>query len=389
MSRLPLLGRRAVLHGGAATALLSMLGPNIAFARAATGRRFVFVIQRGAADGLATIAPTGDPAFAGLRGALAEDVAGGRKLGDFFTLHPALAQAGELYAAREALFVHAVASPYRERSHFDGQNVLETGGKAAYALRDGWLNRLLALLPPGEARATAIAATVPMVLRGAREVGSYAPSALPDASDDLLARVAALYAHDTQLHGLWSQAMQTRSLAGDQAGGERAGNGAALGALAARLLGDDGARIAVIETGGWDTHANQRGRLALQLRNLDALIGALRTGLGPAWSQTLVLVATEFGRTAAPNGTGGTDHGTGAAAMLFGGAVQGGRVIADWPGLAAASLYEGRDLKPTFDLDVLIGSVVAAHYGLDPRATLPTLFPSVSAARPIEGLVRT
>lgn len=389
MNRTSLIGRRTLLQGGAAAALVTALPASVAVARAATGRRFIFVIQRGAADGLATIAPTGDPAYAGLRGALAEDTTGGRKLDSFFALHPALTQAGELYAAGEALFVHAVASPYRDRSHFDGQNVLETGGNAAYVLRDGWLNRLLGLLPAGEARATAIAATVPMVLRGAREVGSYAPSALPDASDDLLARVAALYARDAQLHGLWSQAMQTRSLAGDQPGGGPGPNGAALGALAARLLGEDGARIAVIETGGWDTHANQRGRLALQLRNLDALIGALRTGLGPAWSQTLVLVATEFGRTAAPNGTGGTDHGTGAAAMLLGGAVQGGRVLADWPGLAPASLYEGRDLKPTLGLDTLIGSAVAAHFGLDPQSVPRTLFPSIAAARPIGGLIRT
>lgn len=389
MNRTSLIGRRTLLQGGAAAALVTALPASVAVARAATGRRFIFVIQRGAADGLATIAPTGDPAYAGLRGALAEDTTGGRKLDSFFALHPALTQAGELYAAREALFVHAVASPYRDRSHFDGQNVLETGGNAAYVLRDGWLNRLLGLLPAGEARATAIAATVPMVLRGAREVGSYAPSALPDASDDLLARVAALYARDAQLHGLWSQAMQTRSLAGDQPGAGPGPNGAALGALAARLLGEDGARIAVIETGGWDTHANQRGRLALQLRNLDALIGALRTGLGPAWSQTLVLVATEFGRTAAPNGTGGTDHGTGAAAMLLGGVVQGGRVLADWPGLAPASLYEGRDLKPTLGLDTLIGSAVAAHFGLDPQSVPRTLFPSIAATRPIGGLIRT
>lgn len=388
MTRHPLIGRRTVLRGGAAAALIAALPASIAAARAATGRRFVFVIQRGAADGLATIAPTGDPAFAGVRGALAEDIAGGRRLDDTFTLHPAMAQASELFAAREALFVHAVASPYRERSHFDGQNVLETGGNAAYALRDGWLNRLLALLPADDARATAIAATVPMVLRGAREVGSYAPSALPDASDDLLARVAALYAQDTQLHGLWTQAMQTRDLAGDQAGSGPGPNGAALGALAARLLGDEGARVAVIETGGWDTHANQRGRLALQLRNLDALIGALRTGLGPAWSQTLVLVATEFGRTAAPNGTGGTDHGTGAAAMLIGGAVQGGKVVADWPGLAPARLYEGRDLKPTLGLDALIGSAVAAHFGLDPRTAMTALFPAIASPRPIAGLIR-
>jgi uncharacterized protein (DUF1501 family) len=377
--------RRAFL-GGSAAAIAFLAAPHIAVAQAATDRRFVFIIQRGAADGLGTLAPTGDPAFAGMRGAFAQDFANGARIGDFFTLHPNLAATAALYPAREALFVHAVASPYRDRSHFDGQNVLETGGNAAYALRDGWMNRLLPLLRAGDSRAIAVSATVPVVLRGPREVASYAPSALPDASDDLLARVAGLYQGDAELHAAWAQAMQTRSMAGDLSGGQ---NGAATGALAARLLsGAEGARIAVIETGGWDTHANQRGRLGFQLRGLDALIGALKTGLGADWANTLVLVATEFGRTAAPNGTGGTDHGTASMAMLLGGAVAGGRVIADWPGMGQSALYEGRDLRPTMDLDMLIASAVSQLYRLDYAPTARTLFPNIGSARPIEGLIR-
>ena len=382
-----MLDRRTFL-GGAAGAIAFLAAPDIAVAQAATDRRFVFIIQRGAADGLGTLAPTADPAFAGLRGAFAEDFAGGARLGDY-TLHPNLAQAAALYQAREALFVHAIASPYRDRSHFDGQNVLETGGNAAYALRDGWMNRLLALLPANDSRAIAVSATVPVVLRGAREVASYAPSNLPDAPDDLLARVGSLYAQDAELHAAWDQAMQTRAMAGD-ASAANGQNGAATGALAARLLsGPNGARVAVIETGGWDTHAAQRGRLGFQLRNLDAMIGALKSGLGADWANTLVLVATEFGRTAAPNGTGGTDHGTASLAMLYGGAVAGGRVLADWPGLGQPALYEGRDLKPTMDLDVLIASAVSEHYRLDPARTGRTLFPNIGNGRPVEGLIRT
>src|SRR3954470_21339099 len=358
-----MLDRRTFLTG-AAGAIALLAAPNLAIAQAATDRRFVFIIQRGAADGLGTLAPTADPAFASLRGAFAEDFASGARLGDF-TLHPNMAQAAALYQAREALFVHAVASPYRDRSHFDGQNVLETGGNAAYALRDGWMNRLLALLPANDSKAIAVSATVPVVLRGRSEVASYAPSNLPDAPDDLLARVAGLYEQDAELHAAWTQAMQTRAMAGDVSG-NNGQNGAATGALAARLLaGAAGARVAVIETGGWDTHAGQRGRLGFQLRGLDAMLAALKTGLGPDWASTLVLVATEFGRTAAPNGTGGTDHGTASLAMLFGGAVAGGRVLADWPGLTGAALYEGRDLKPTLDLDTLIASAVSEHYRLD------------------------
>jgi uncharacterized protein (DUF1501 family) len=377
--------RRLFLGGGAgALALLAL--PRIAFAHAATDRRFVFIIQRGAADGLATLAPVGDPAFAGARAAFADDAGGAAKLDGFFALHPALAETAKLYGTSEALFVHAVASPYRERSHFDGQNILETGGDAAYKLRDGWMNRLLGLLPAPEAKAIAVSATVPVALRGPHEVASYAPSALPDASADLLARVGELYGADPQLHPLWEQAMQTRAMAGDAVGGQ---NGAATGALAARLLkGPEGARMALIETGGWDTHSGQRARLAFQLRNLDAMIAALKAGLGGDWADTLVLVATEFGRTVAPNGTGGTDHGTASAAMLLGGAVKGGRVMADWPGLRAASLYEGRDLKPTLSLDALIASALAEHYRLDPARAAATMFPDGAGFRPVEGLIR-
>ncbi len=379
---------RRLFIGSGATAVALAAMPKLAFAaRAATDRRLVFIIQRGAADGLATIAPIGDPQFASVRGAFAQDAAGGAKLDGYFSLHPGLAETAKLYAAKEALFVHAVASPYRERSHFDGQNVLESGGAGAYRLKDGWMNRLLGLLPPGEAKALAISPAIPMALRGARDVSSYAPSALPDASSDLMSRVAMLYENDSQLHSLWSQAMQTRAMAGDAAGGRKE-NGAVIGALAAKLLGEGGARVAMIETEGWDTHANQRGRLTAQLRNLDALLAALKTGLGPDWSKTLVVVATEFGRTAAPNGTGGTDHGTGSAAMLLGGAVAGGRVIADWPGLATAALYEGRDLKPTTDLDALIAGAAAQHYALDPKRAMMTLFPEGRSNAINQALVR-
>lgn len=382
-----MLNRRNFVALGAGAIFTSTLGAKMTFASAATTKRFVFIIQRGAADGLGTIAPIGDPAFVSQRGALAEDFASAAKLDSMFALHPQMPTVAGLYGAKQALFVHAVASPYRDRSHFDGQNVLETGGTSAYALKDGWLNRLLSLLPKND-KAIALAATVPMALRGPVEVASYAPSALPDATDDLIARVSSMYAGDAQLHGLWEQATATRMLTSDMAA-DNGRNAAATGDLAAKLLSaEGGARIAMIETGGWDTHAGQRARLGAQLRGLDAMIDALKTGLGPLWSDTIVLVATEFGRTVKVNGTGGTDHGTGSAAMLIGGAVNGGRVLADWPGLSDAALYEGRDLKPTTDLDVVIGSAVASHFGLAPAMAAAKLFPNIRASRPIEGLVR-
>ena len=377
------LNRRRLLGAGLLGAGLVSL-PNMVLAAAPTDRRFVFIIQRGAADGLNIVMPTGDPAFAAARGPLA--ISGATKLDSMFTLHPALTETAKLYSDKQALFAHAVASRYRDRSHFDGQNVLETGGSQAYQLKDGWLNRLIALLPRAESEAIAISATIPAALRGRMQVASYAPSALPQASDDLLSRVSAMYAGDGQLHALWGQAMATRAMTGDltSKGGQ---NAAATGALAARLLSGPSSRIAMIETGGWDTHAQQAGRLAGQLRGLDAMVAALKTGLGPAWTSTMVLVATEFGRTVAVNGTGGTDHGTGAAAMLLGGGVAGGRVIADWPGLSGAALYEGRDLKPTMSLDALIAAALAQHYGLDPLRVRKALFPDETGATVGERLV--
>lgn len=392
--------RRHFLRLAAAGAGLALVAPHLALAGADTSRRFVFIIQRGAADGLETLVPYADPGYGRLRGAIALDPATATKLDGTFALHPALAETAKLYAAKEALFVHAAASPYRDRSHFDGQNVLETGGTSPYQVKDGWLNRLVGLLPRGDREAIAFAPTVPLALRGRAEVASYAPSALPQPGDDLLLRVSRLYEEDPQLHALWSSAMETRGIAMNGMNGEGGAkprqDAAGLGKLAAGFLArPDGPRIAMIETGGWDTHSAQNGRLAAQLRNLDAMVAALRDGLGAAWADTVVVVATEFGRTAAANGTGGTDHGTGAVAMLMGGAVQGGRVIADWPGLEAGQLYENRDLRATTSVDALIASAAGECFGIDPGQVSRTLFPQGgslpggAAARPLPRLLRS
>ncbi|ALP65187.1 DUF1501 domain-containing protein [Paraburkholderia caribensis] len=385
-----MLTRRRFVRIAAAGAGAMLVAPQIAFARVATDRRFVFVIQRGAADGLNIVVPYADPAYASLRGALAVDTSASTKLDGTFALHPSLAQIGQMYGRREALFVHAVASPYRDRSHFDGQNVLETGGTAAYQVKDGWLNRLVGMMPGARSttreNAIAFAPTVPMALRGAANVTSYAPSGLPQAPDDLLTRVSQLYEQDAQLRPLWESAMAARGLAGD-AGARQ--DPASLGKLAAGFLSrEDGPRIAMIETGGWDTHSAQMPRLAAQLKALDTMLAALRDGLGPAWSKTTVLVATEFGRTAAANGTGGTDHGTASVAMVIGGAVAGGRVVAEWPGLRQSDLYEARDLKPTASLDALISGVASDSLGLDPHRTSRTLFAQAGSTQPMTGLIR-
>lgn len=383
-----MIDRRAFLvHGGLASLAMGF-APRIAFARADTDNRFIFILQRGAADGLGTVAPIADPSFAGHRGDLAIDFGDAPKLDGMFALHPGMTNALELYKQQQALFVHAVASPYRDRSHFDGQNVLETGGNRPYEVRNGWMNRMLGLVPSDNAKAMALASTVPLVLRGPHNVASYAPSSLPEASDDMLQRVSMLYQGDAQLHALWSEALSTRQLTGDLTA-QNGKNATAMGTLAANLLAPaGGARVMMIETGGWDTHTQQRNRLSGNLKGLDALIGALKVGLGQAWSNTTVLVATEFGRTVAVNGTRGTDHGTGAVAMLFGGGIKGGRVLADWPGLATANLYEGRDLRPTTQLDALIASAVAGTFGIEISRVSAELFPNNTKANMVSGLFK-
>jgi uncharacterized protein (DUF1501 family) len=364
-----------------------LAAPRIIIAAAETERRFVFIIQRGAADGLHISPPYADPDYRKVRGALALNLSNAAKLDGSFALHSALAETAKMYKAGEALFAHAIASPYRDRSHFDGQNVIETGGSAPYQVKDGWLNRLSTLLPKGRMPPTAFSPTMPMALRGKAEVTSYFPSPNSDPTADLLARVSHLYEHDTQLHTLWSAAMQTRGMAGNETTGpDLASVGRLAGSFLARA---DGPRLAMIETTGWDTHNHQEPRLARLLTGLDAMLAALRSGLGQAWAQTTVLIATEFGRTVAVNGTDGTDHGTATAAMLIGGAVKGGRVIADWPGLSQTALYEARDLKPTMSLDALIAGAVGETFGIEPARVATALFPDAVKTRPIEGLVRS
>lgn len=380
--------RRSFLKWSSA-GLATMLLPQLAFANAATDQRFVFIIQRGAADGLNTLVPYADPDYAKLRGALAIQDTQTNRLDSLFALHPALSNAFALYQQQQAMFVHAIASPYRERSHFDGQNVLENGGTRAYQLKDGWLNRLLGLLPKAQSEAIAFSPTIPLALRGSIQVDAYATAKLPQPPDDLLMRVSQLYAADAQLHTVWESALQTANMADMASGGQNSQQPEALGKLVSDFLSQaQGPRIAMIETGGWDTHSAQQSRLSKQLADLDTLIVSLKQSLGSHWQQTLVIVATEFGRTAAANGTGGTDHGTGAAMLAFGGGLSAitvrnkqwaaGKVIADWPGLSNSQLYQGRDLQPTMALDKVIAELVSAHYGLDNTLVSRTLFPATA-----------
>ena len=393
--------RRALLLGGASFAAWAHL-PR--FARAGDGRdpRLVVVILRGALDGLATVAPIADPDYAGLHGSIALTPDGphaAAPLDSFFALHPAMPELARMYRAKQAAMIHAVATPYRDRSHFDGQDVLESGFAGPGRVQSGWLNRALEGLPRGERvmSGLAIGPTTPLVLRGAAPTLGWAPAALPQADDDTASRLVDLYRHrDPALALALSQGLQLEKVAfGDDIKRGPGTNNAAAMRMVARgaaklMAADDGPRIAALAFDGWDTHANEGGpvgRLAQLLSGLDGALAEFEGGLGEHWRDTAVVVATEFGRTARINGTEGTDHGTATVALLLGGAVQGGRVIADWPGLKPASLYQDRDLAPTTDLRAVIKGVLQDHLGLSERVLANTVFPDSTAVRPIQGLL--
>ncbi len=398
-----MLSRRDVLKSLGLTAMAGSL-PRLAFAKTVLDARFVLVVLRGAVDGLALAAPYGDGNYQKLRGELAISKPGSTdgllKLDGLFGLHPSLANVHQSFVAGHANVVHAIASPYRERSHFDGQDMLENGAARNGALRDGWLNR--ALLPLGSRlgneAAIALAQNTPLVLRGDNSVTSWAPSRLPDADDGTLERLQRLYAHDEFFATRLEQALRSQDIAGGMDGmGNARGNDARqfaeLMQSAARFLtSPEGPTIAVVELGGWDTHANQgsnNGALANRFAALDRGLGSLRDQLGDTWNRTVVTVVTEFGRTVRVNGTRGTDHGTGTAAIVLGGAVNGGKVIADWPGLGDKDLYAGRDLMPTRDLRSLFKGVLQDHLGLTPAFLDETVFPDSAAASPLQNLIRT
>jgi uncharacterized protein (DUF1501 family) len=375
-----------------------------AFAALPGDRRLVFVILRGAVDGLAAVPPHGDKEYQSVRGQLALSKDGAAPLHDLdglFGLHPSLANMKNMYDARELIVFQNICSPYRDRSHFDGQNVLETGAARPHMLSDGWLNRALAPMGLGDGvHALAVAQTPPLLLTGLTRTTSWMPPRLPAPDSDFLARVKLLYSRDPALKQSLEDALSLQDaamVASDDPADKKMGLGAAanlepLFSGAGRLLaGANGPRVAVLDVSGWDTHVNEGagdGQLARRLAALDRALIALKTALGPAWSRTAVVMATEFGRTVRPNGNGGTDHGTGGASFLLGGAISGGKVVAEWTGLGPNALKDGRDQPPRTDLRALFKCVLADHMTIPKAALESTVFPDSAGAAAMTGLIR-
>jgi len=388
------LTRRSALLGLAGAVTLGRA--SLALAAAATDRRFVVVILRGALDGLSAVVPYGDRDLAGLRGPLLPPQPGQDggvlDLGGFYGLHPALAHLRTMYQANEFLPVHAVAGSYRSRSHFEAQDYMESG--ADHRLTSGWLNRVAALIPVSRASepALSVGTSLPLLLRGPAKVGSWLPQSFQEPEPDLYSRIAALHGADPVTgpaiaEGLKERGFTAEVLSGMEAPPNKFAFTALAGTAGKLLAAADGPRLAALEIGGWDTHTAQTNRLTYPLRQLDDGLAALQAGLGDAWRQTAVLVMTEFGRTVRENGTNGTDHGTGTVAFVLGGVVAGGRVQANWPGLGADRLFEDRDLQPTADLRAVAKGLLGQHLGLD-AAGLAKVFPESGAAAPMRGLVR-
>ncbi|MDE2486368.1 MAG: DUF1501 domain-containing protein [Alphaproteobacteria bacterium] len=383
-------------------------------------KKFVFVICRGGMDGLTVSPPVGDPDYARLRGAIAlHDEA--PKLDSTFALHPALAATYALAKAGEARIAPAAATPDRARSHFEAQDVLESGVPRVYGSSSGWLNRTVeSLARARKVSALSVGPVAPLVLRGKAPFASWSPGRVVDASARLPILLQDLYRNDPVLGPALARGLQTEVMARQAmdsvaqmspdamaATPSPMGQTGAAGAQAYQRQGEDAARklgetlagfmrepggpqIAALSLDGFDTHANEgaaTGLLAGRLAYLDALIDGLHRGLGPEWKNTVVAAATEFGRTARVNGTGGTDHGTGSTALLLGGALKAGGIVGDWPTLKEAALFENRDVAPAVDMRGLLKGVLAEHLGVDRAALESTVFPDSAAAKPVANLV--
>lgn len=389
------LSRRAVALAGLSVGLLA----RVADAAVPAGRKFVVVICRGGMDGLSVAPPIGDSEYAGLRGGLALTDTALRVDGDF-GLHPSLGAIHALARNGEARIAPAVATPDRSRSHFEAQDVLETGAGGVYATSSGWLNRAVqAISAGGRVEAISVGPTAPLILRGPAPAGSWSPGRTLDTQARLPTLLQDLYRDDPLLgpalaRGLMTESMAKSSGAADPAGMMRAAPAPArdvareLGAaLADFLKAPGGPQLAAVSLDGFDTHANQGPQLATRLSGLDALVDGLHTGLGPVWEDTVVLAVTEFGRTARVNGTGGTDHGSGSTALVMGGGLKRGGIVGDWPTLRRQALFEDRDVYPALDMRSLAKGLLADQLGVDRRALDTTVFPDSAGVKPLTGIV--
>lgn len=397
-----MLTRRQFLANTAIGAASLLVWPKLTLAATGSGTRFLFVLLRGGLDGLESVPPYGDPGYATIRGALAlspSAVKPAHKLDNVFALHPSFDYAAQLYAQGQFMPVVATAPPYWGRSHFQAQNCVENGTPRPDGAQTGWLNRCIACMPG--VGGLACAAVMPLTMRGNAKVETWSPPLPVEVNPILLQRLQPLYAADVRLAAPFARAVarQTGSLA--------PGSGAAMApiglgkprkqqmaglpvmmAAAGGFMGKaDGPRVAFVEDDGWDTHANEAAIVTRKIAELDAGLKAFHQSIGAMWGRTVVIVATEFGRTAHVNGTGGTDHGTGGSMFLAGGALRGGRVAGNWPGIGSGELYQNRDVHATTDFRSVFKGVLTAHLGVAESLLESRVFPGSESVESLGNLV--
>lgn len=393
MNRLHPLNRRSLLLAGCAASLVTVAPSAHAATPQSKGRKIVVIILRGAMDGIAALPKTDDPDIRAHRATLLDAKA--IPLSDGFALHSAMPTLAAMYRSGEAAFIPAIAGPYRERSHFEAQDLLECGGVKSVS-NDGWLNRALQKAPAAYA-AVSIGPSQPLILRGAStRISSWSPAVLPEASDDTLNRLMELYDNDPVLKASLSSALADNAIAStmaDQKGGMGGGRGGParylpqLQAAGKFLAQPDGPEIAVVSLEGWDTHAGQNGALQQRFAALDSGVKALKETLGEAWKKTAVVAISEFGRTVRVNGAQGTDHGTGGLAILAGGAIKGGRMHGDWPTLKPSALFENRDLMPAVDARQVFKGILRDQLGWAASDLDGMVFPGSAGAKAMAGLI--
>jgi uncharacterized protein (DUF1501 family) len=423
MTQFPLSRRQILSRALALGVTVEFIGGQALADSMTAKRKLVVIICRGGQDGLSVSPPVGDAAYSALRGPIAipgfDQPGGALRLDETFGLHPALTSVHALALKGEARIAPAIATPDRERSHFEAQDVLENGGTVAYGATTGWLNRTLqALGPKSGVKAISVAATAPLILRGPVETASWSPGGGAEPDHRLPGILQDLYANDPILGpalatGLATQGMaraaaaqvngeMTAATSGDSrvmAGGAAFAPTLKKGLPEARRLGltlaafmtaPDGKQVAAVSIDNFDTHANQgssEGQLATRLAYLDAFIDGLQSGLGPSWRDSVVITATEFGRTARVNGTNGTDHGTASTAIVLGGALKRGGIIGDWPTLRTANLFENRDTAPTLDMRALFKGVLRDHLGVTQADLNTRIFPDSGNVTPAMNLI--
>lgn len=373
--------RRSLLFGATCCALpLTGIRSGLTLAAGSSDMRVVVILLRGAMDAFGFVQPYGDQEFRALRPTIAMTETNGLlDLDGFFGLavqhEKSRKTLFDLWQREELGFVQAVSTPYRgNRSHFDGQDLLETGGKSLDSFSDGWLNRLVRHM--GNVDAVTVSPNAMLLGSGSQPLPNWSPGTWLNAREVSTEMLLRLYETDSSMLAAVVEAMELDDL-NTESEVEPSRIYLRNARFAAKALNQE-ARIAAFSIGGWDTHISQAQSQSAPVDALARCLAELRSGLGDNWQNTAVIAVSEFGRTAHENGSAGTDHGTGGMAVFSGGAIRGGRVMGEWPGLASGDLYEGRDIRPTADVRAYIAALFAQMMDVEKSALEQKVFGDLS-----------